>query len=76
MKKPHAHLQTDIKMCEKFQKDQPKTVRGVELTRKQCRNGYQNVQMEIPPKVGKLMFCMSSHSALHLCEEELRSQDT
>ena len=27
MKKPHAHLQSYIKTCEKFQKDQPKTVR-------------------------------------------------
>ena len=34
MEKPHAHLQTDIKMCVKFQKDRPKTVRGVALTRK------------------------------------------
>ena len=34
MKKPHAHLQTYIKMCVKFQKDQPKTARGVALTRK------------------------------------------
>ena len=34
MKKPHAHLQTDIKMYVKFQKDRFKTVRGVALTRK------------------------------------------
>ena len=34
MKKPHAHLQTNIKMCVKIQKDQPKTVWGVALTRK------------------------------------------
>ena len=34
MKKPHAHLQTYIKMCVKFQKNLPKTVRRVALTRK------------------------------------------
>ena len=34
MKKPHAHLQTDIKMSVKFQKDRAKIVRGVALTRK------------------------------------------
>ena len=33
MKKPHGHLQTDIKMCVKFLKDRPKTVR-VTFTRK------------------------------------------
>ena len=33
MKKPHAHLQSYMKTCVKFQKDQPKTVRGVALTR-------------------------------------------
>ena len=33
MKKPHAHLQSYIKTCVKFQKGQPKTVRGVALTR-------------------------------------------
>ena len=33
MKKTHAHLQTDIKTCVKFQKDQPETVKGVALTR-------------------------------------------
>ena len=33
MKKPHAHFQSYIKTCVKFQKDQPKTVRGVALTR-------------------------------------------
>ena len=40
MKKSHAHFQTDIKMCVKFQKDWPKTVRDVALTRKHGRNGY------------------------------------
>ena len=33
MKNPHAHFQSYIKTCVKFQKDQPKTVRGVALTR-------------------------------------------
>ena len=33
MKKSHAHLQSYIKTCVKFQKDQPKTVRVVALTR-------------------------------------------
>ena len=33
MKKPHAHLQSYIKTFVKFQKDQPKTVREVALTR-------------------------------------------
>ena len=33
MKKTHAHLQSYIKICVKFQKGQPKTVRGVALTR-------------------------------------------
>ena len=33
MKKTHANLQSYIKTCVKFQKDQPKTVRGVALTR-------------------------------------------
>ena len=33
MKKTHAHLQSYIKTCVKFQKDQPKAVRGVALTR-------------------------------------------
>ena len=33
MKKSHAHLQSYIKTCVKFQKDQPKTVRGVVLTK-------------------------------------------
>ena len=33
MKKTHAHLQSYIKTCVKFQKDQAKTVRGVALTR-------------------------------------------
>ena len=33
MKKSYAHLQSYIKICVKFQKDQPKTVRGVVLTR-------------------------------------------
>ena len=28
MKKPHAHLQSYIKTCVKFQKDQPKTVQA------------------------------------------------
>ena len=33
MKKPHSHLQTCIKTCLKFQKDQPETVKGVALTK-------------------------------------------
>ena len=33
MKKTHAHLQTCIKTCVKFQKEQPETVKGIVLTR-------------------------------------------
>ena len=33
MKNPHAHLHSYIKTCVKFQKDQPKTIKGVALTK-------------------------------------------
>ena len=73
MKKPQAHLQTDIKMFVKFQKDQSKTVRGVVLTRKRGRNGYLKCSKGNNSKSGQarvmvLEFCTLSHSALHLCE--------
>ena len=73
MKKPHAYLQTDIKMCVKFQKDRPKTVRGVALTRKQGRNGYLKCSKGNNTKIGQarvtvLGLSMSTQSALHLCE--------
>ena len=55
----------------KFQEDQPKTVRGVALTRKQGRNGYLkcpngNISESGQARVTVLEFCTSSHSALHL----------
>ena len=73
MKKSHAHLQTDIKLWVKFQKDWLKTVGGVALTRKQGRNGFLrcsncNSSKSRQARVMVLEFCTLSHSALHLCE--------
>ena len=65
-------IYTNILMCAKFQKDQPKTV-GVALTRKQDSNGYlkcsnYNICKSGQARVMILEFCKSSHSVLHLCE--------
>ena len=73
MKKPHAHLQTNIKMYVKFQKDLPETVRRAALTRKQGWYGYLQCSNGNSSNSGQsrftvLEFSMSSHCAIHLCE--------
>ena len=55
-------------MCVKFQKDLPKTVRGVALPRKQGRNGYLKCSNNNSSKVGKpeLRFLSSAHPLIVL----------
>ena len=44
MKKTHAHLQSCINTCVKFQKDQPETVKGVALTRHLLHMHFNNIK--------------------------------
>ena len=46
MKTPHAHLQSYIKTYVKFQKDQPKTVSGVVLTRYLLHMHFNSVRVK------------------------------